>query len=110
MSFKAENPIDKNITKEVALLEKRSYEIYRENMALEEQINMEKHRQNNYEKMKVIRGNLLAKIVEREQEQVRLLAIQAELSRQSALMEAEVLQAQKAADAKHENEDDTAKE
>jgi hypothetical protein len=108
MSFKAENPIDKNITKEVALLEKRSYEIYRENMALEEQINMEKHRQNNYEKMKVIRGNLLAKIV--EQEQVRLLAIQAELSRQSALMEAEVLQAQKAADAKHENEDDTAKE
>jgi hypothetical protein len=110
MASKDKNPIDKNIANEVVLLQRRSYNMYRQNMALEEQINMEKSRQTTYEKMKITKDGLLEDIAKQEQEQARLLKVQAELSRQSALMEAEVLQAQKAADAKHGNEDDTVKE
>jgi hypothetical protein len=110
MFFNHQNPIDKNLTKEVALLQKRSNNLYCRNKVLEGQIDKEKHRQDTYKKMIITKDGLLEDIAKQEQEQARLLAIQAELSRQSALMEAEVLEAQKAADAKQENEDDTVKE
>jgi hypothetical protein len=110
MASKDEDPIDKNIAEEVALLEKRSGDMYCKNKALREQIVKEQRRQETYENMKIDKAVWLEDIAEQEQEHAYLLAIQAELSRQSALMEAEVLEAQKAADAKHENEDDTAKE
>jgi hypothetical protein len=99
--------------------------MYRQNLALGQQINTEKKRQAAYQKMKSTQDGLLAKIAEQEEEQARLLKLKAELSKRSQLMEAEALeaealeaealeaealQAQKAADAKHGNEDDTVKE
>jgi hypothetical protein len=109
MAFEDENPIDRDLAKEVALLAKRTFKMHRQNMALEEQITIEKFRQTTYKKMKTTKDNLLKDIAKQEEEQARLLGLKAEISRQSELMEAEVLQAQKAADAKHENKD-TAKE
>jgi hypothetical protein len=110
MTSKDENPIDKDIAGEIALLTKRRCTIYRENMALEQQINVEQIRQTTYKKMKITKDGLIEDIAKKEEEQVRLIEKKAEISRQSELMEAEVLEARKAAGAKQENEDETAEE
>jgi hypothetical protein len=110
MTFKDENTIDKDIAGEIALLTKRSYTIYRENMAPEQQINVEQIRQTTYKKMKITKDGLIEDIAKNEEEQARLIEKKAEISRQSELMEAEVLETRKAAGAKQENEDETAKE
>jgi hypothetical protein len=91
-------------------LQKRHDELNAQNNSLQHMIDLERKRQRAYETGKYLRDNLIQAIPKKEAEQVRLLELQAELSRKSELMEAEVLQARKAAGAKQEKEHDMLEE
>jgi shikimate kinase len=94
----------------VEQLEDRLDKLHDQNVDLQELIGSERKRQTAYKQMKTTRDNLLERTANQEAVLGRLLEEREKIYKEIKLMVSEDLQARKAAGAKQENEDDTAKE